>query len=65
MKKIKYLGALITSDESMDREVEQRIERESEIIGAIGGTVEKERIGKRCQIESGKCYGVTHLDLWR
>ena len=36
---MKYLGVMISSDGSMDREVEQRIGAASKMIGAIGRTV--------------------------
>ena len=36
---MKYLGAMISSDGSMDSEVEQRIGMASKMIGAIGRTV--------------------------
>ena len=36
---MKYLGVMISSDGSMDSEVEQRIGMASKIIGAIGRTV--------------------------
>ena len=36
---MKYLGAMISSDGSMNSEVEERIEMESKLSGAIGRTV--------------------------
>ena len=36
---MKYLGAMISSDGSIDREPEQRIKMALKMIGAIGSTV--------------------------
>ena len=58
------LGAMISSDGSMDREVEQRIGMASKMIGAIRSTVlGRKELTKRYKIESAECYGHTHLDL--
>ena len=39
VKEMKYLGTMISSDGSMDSEVEQRIGMASRMVGAIGSTV--------------------------
>ena len=55
---------MISSDGSMDREVEQRIRVASKMIGAIRSTVlGRKELTKRYKIESGECYDHTHLDL--
>ena len=56
---------MISSDRRMDREVEQRIGVASKMNGAIRSTVlGRKELTKRYKIESGECYGHTHLDLW-
>ena len=47
--------------------VEQIVEMESKIIGAIGSTysVRKEGIDQGYQTESVHCCGDTHLDIYR
>ena len=61
VKEMKYLGAMISSDGSMDSEVEQRVGMASKMVGAIGG---KEGIDKGDKTEGGECYGDSHIDLW-
>ena len=39
VKEMKYLGTMISSDGSMDSEVEQRVGMASRMVGAIGSTV--------------------------
>ena len=39
VKEMKYLGTVISSDVSMDSEVEQRVGMASRMVGAIGSTV--------------------------
>ena len=52
--------------ENMVSKVQQIIEMESKIIGAIGSTysVGKEGIDQGYQTESGHCCGDTHLDIY-
>ena len=63
---MKYLGVMISSDGSMDSEVEQRIGMASKMIGAIGRTVlGRKELTKSTKLSaSGQCYGDTHLDIW-
>ena len=52
MEVMKYLGVMISSDGSMDSEVEQRIGMASKMIGAIGRTVlgRKELTGTKVRV---------------
>ena len=60
---MKYLGTMISSDGSMDSEVEQRIGMASRMVGAIGSSAGKEGIDKGDKTEGGECYGDSHADL--
>ena len=44
---MKYLGAMISSDGSIDREPEQRIKMALKMIGAIGSTVYIAILGRK------------------
>ena len=65
VKEMKYLGTMISSDGSMDSEVEQRIGMASRMMGGNWKhSAGKEGIDKGDKTEGGECYGDSHADLW-
>ena len=65
VKEMKYLGTMISSDGSMDSEVEQRVGMASRMVrGNWKHSAEKEGIDKGDKTESGECYSDSHADLW-
>ena len=56
---------MISSDGSMDSEVEQRIGMASRMVGAIGSTVlGRKELTKRTKLHEGsECYSDSHTDL--
>ena len=67
VNEMKYLGTMISSDGSIDSEVEQRVGilMASRMVGAIGSmcSAGKEGIDKGDKIEGGECYGDSYVDL--
>ena len=62
---MKYLGAMISSDGSMDSKVKQRIGIPSKLsCNHWENSAGVEGTGKRYKSVSGQCYGDAHLDIW-
>ena len=64
VKEMKYLGTMISSDGSMDSEVEQCRNGIEDGGGNWKHSAGKEGIDKGDKTEGGECYGDSHVDLW-